>query len=90
MSSDVYGATVILMAVASPVAIRVSRHRVQLTTYASLGFTQPFRQTIFRSAGCRFDSHPAHQLFLTNSTILSNQAVGSGDDAFRRSHYLHR
>jgi hypothetical protein len=28
MSNDVYGATVILMAVASLVAIRVSRHRV--------------------------------------------------------------
>jgi hypothetical protein len=28
MSTDVYGATVILMAVASLVAIRVSRHRV--------------------------------------------------------------
>ena len=39
MSNDVYGATVILMAVASLVAIRVSRHRVH--TDASSASQQP-------------------------------------------------
>ena len=49
MSNDVYGATVILMAVASLVAIRVSRHRVHTDHMRFVGFTTAIRRTIFRS-----------------------------------------
>jgi 50S ribosomal subunit-associated GTPase HflX len=49
MSNDVYGATVILMAIASLVAIRVSRHRVHTDHICIVGFTTAIRRTIFRS-----------------------------------------
>ena len=49
MSNDVYGATVILMAVASLVAIGVSRHRVHTDHMRFVGFTTAIRRTIFRS-----------------------------------------
>jgi hypothetical protein len=48
VSNDVYGATVILMAVASLVAIRVSRHRVHPDHLCVVGFTIAIRRTIFR------------------------------------------
>jgi len=44
MSNDVYGATVILMAVASLVAIRVSRHRVHTDHICFVGFTPAIRR----------------------------------------------
>jgi hypothetical protein len=49
MSNGVYGATVILMAVASLVGIRVSRHRVHTDHICIVGFTTAIRRTIFRS-----------------------------------------
>jgi hypothetical protein len=49
MSNDVYGATVILMAVASLVASRVSRHRVHTDDICVVGFTTAIRRTTFRS-----------------------------------------
>ena len=43
MSNDVYGATVILMAVASLVALRVSRHkvRVRIRSHIATKCTRP-------------------------------------------------
>ena len=54
MSNDVYGATVILMAVASLVAIRVLRHRVHTDHICFVGFTTAIRRTIFQinDLGC--------------------------------------
>jgi hypothetical protein len=46
MSNDVYGATVILIAVASLVAIRVSRHRVHTDRVFIVGFRTAIRRTI--------------------------------------------
>ena len=45
MSNDVYGATVILMAVASPVTVSVSRHRVRTDHIRFVGFTAAIRRT---------------------------------------------
>jgi hypothetical protein len=44
MSNDVYGAIVILMVVASLVAIRVSRHRVHTDHICFVGFTPAIRR----------------------------------------------
>jgi len=46
MSNDVYGATVILMALASLVAIGVSRHRVDTDHICFVGFTTAIRWTV--------------------------------------------
>jgi hypothetical protein len=48
-ANDVYGTTMILMAVASLVAIRVSRHRVHTDHICIVGFTTAIRRTSFRS-----------------------------------------
>jgi hypothetical protein len=47
MSSDVYEATVIRMAMASLVAIRVSRHRVHTDHICFVGFATAIGRTIF-------------------------------------------